>query len=165
MGHEQKHNYDYSDLNIVPFKGRQRFDDDFRGLPRKGFRGKNENTSLRFFKSSNGDRVITNINKERPELSLLIKVLEIGENDLVVNLNADDGVIGSTIASLYPGNKVILMDNNLYDIAVAQRNTTVNALTNAEVIPAIGIQDFEKLIEGHPTIIVYTPSPKLCNFK
>lgn len=165
MGREQKNYYEYLaeefsigvNLGISPMKGRQRFDDDFRGLPRvKGGKKNRNDSELRFFRASIGDRIITNLAKERPDLGPLLKALEIGEGELVVNLESGDGVVGCMIADKYPDNQVILIDSSLTEIPIARRNTVVNSLVNAEVIPGIGIQSLES--SAFPDVVVYTPN-------
>lgn len=165
MGREQKDYYQYEvsefnigvNLGISPMKGRQRFDDDFRGLPKAKGGKKNRNASeLRFFRASIGDRIITNLAKERPDLGPLLKALEIGEGELVVNLESGDGVVGCMIADKYHDSQVILIDSNLAEVPIARRNAVVNSLANIEVVPGIGIQSLAET--ENPDVVVYTPN-------
>ena len=157
MGHEHKHFYEPISFEMTPRTRGHRFDDDFRGLPKKGSRKSRKNTDLNFFRSGTGDRIITNMTKERPELSLLEKALVVKEAEVVVNLNSGDGVVGATIAALYPGSKVVLIDSNLSDIVVARRNTVLNSLNNTEVLAGVGIQDIQNTTGTRPNVVVYTP--------
>lgn len=170
MGRERDRSQEYlnvqspddAEIGDTKFRQKRRFDDDFRGLPRVKTNKDDKTSYLRFFRNVSGDRIITNMEKERPEVDQLIKALEIKDEDLVVNLGADDGVIGSTIATHFPKSRIILMDHNLDSIRVAERNTIANGLTNTEVMAAIGLQALQEQ-DIHPDVVVYTPN-KFINY-
>ena len=103
-----------------------------------------------------GNRVITKLDKEKPEIKLFQREAEINPGEVVVNLNCQEGALGVITALNHRDSTFYLVDSNLESLKIAQRNIEANLVQNAEVIPSIG--------EGGVTqrgitadAVVYTP--------
>ncbi len=137
-----------------PMSKKRRFDDDLRGFPpsRSSVRGLDK---ILFFSGST-DHVITKLDKERPELRLLVKVLDIEPDDTVVDLFSDDGVIGTAVAAVYRSSPVVIIEGDTRNLDVAQHNISVNNLTNAMVVGWTGIETMRS--QGvEPDVVIYSP--------
>lgn len=71
--------------------------------------------------------------------SLLIQTMELGEEDLVLDLGAGYGPIGIAAALLATRGKVILSELNERAVDLARRNLQLNGIKNAEVFQSDGV--------------------------
>lgn len=69
---------------------------------------------------------------------LLVKHLDVGAADHVLDLGCGYGVVGIVAALLAPEGRVALVDINRRAVALAQQNVTLNAIENAEVLHGDG---------------------------
>lgn len=151
---QDDYDYNFSKPLLEPMKKKERFDDDLRGFPpsRTSIGGLD---GILFF-SGSADRVITKLDKERPELRLLIKVLDIESGNTVIDLFSDDGVVGTAVAAMYRSNSIFIIEGDTRNLDVAQHNVSVNNLTNATVVGGTGIE----AVRGQsvePDVIIYSP--------
>jgi len=64
---------------------------------------------------------------------LLLRALELGPCDLILDLGCGYGALGTVAAGLAPGGHAILSDINRRAVSLAKRNLRANKITNAEV--------------------------------
>lgn len=135
-------------------KKKKRFSDDMRGIP-SPVTGVSGLEDLRLFTGTT-DRVIVKLDKERPEIKLLLHSIELKPGEIVIDFGSQAGIIGTALAATHQENKLIILDSNLENIGIANHNIEANILANAEVIPSIGL---EGLAAQHifPSVIVYAP--------
>lgn len=65
---------------------------------------------------------------------MLIESMEIGKDNLVLDLGCGSGLIGMVAANLAPEGKVYLVDSNLLAINLARKNLELNGIKNAIVL-------------------------------
>jgi 16S rRNA (guanine1207-N2)-methyltransferase len=148
-----------SDKGVVGMSTRKRFSDDPRGTPRLKT-DVEEMKEARMYSGST-DRVITKIDKEKPEIGLLLRQLEVKPGEVIIDFCSQAGLMGTAIALNYKDNRLFVVDSNLENITLADRNLEANNLTNADVIPGVGLETLEA--KGiSPDIIVYSP-PRFLN--
>lgn len=112
-------------------------DDDLKGIP-SSKTAVSELDGLRIYVDEEGNRVITKLDKEKPELKLLLRNLDVEPGNIVVNLNCQNGAIGVSIAAANKDTKVYLTDSNLLNLKIAGRNIEKNLVDNCEVLPEVG---------------------------
>lgn len=138
---------------------RKRFSDDMRGIPSPitGIPGLED---IKLFTGAT-DRVIVKLDKERPEIKLLLRSIELKPGETVVDFRSQAGIIGTTLAATHKDNKLIILDSNLENISIASRNVEENVLTNTKIMPGIGL---ESLAAQHISLdaVVYAP-PRFLN--
>ena len=69
---------------------------------------------------------------------LLMKYIEVGEDDDCLDLGCGYGPIGLTLARLAPGGHTTLVDRDFIAIEYAQKNIALNKISNAEALLSNG---------------------------
>lgn len=134
---------------------RKRFSDDMRGIPSPvtGIAGLE---NIKLFTGTT-DRAIVKLDKERPEIKLLLRSIELKPGETVVDFGSQAGIIGTTLAATHQDNRLVILDSNLENIGIASRNIEANVLINARTLPSIGLEGLANQ-RISPDVIVYAPS-------
>jgi len=72
--------------------------------------------------------------------ALLLRAMEIEPPRRVLDLGCGYGVLGITLASLYPEAEVVMADSDLLAVRYAKHNCTLNGVSNVCVVGSIGLE-------------------------
>jgi 16S rRNA G1207 methylase RsmC len=83
--------------------------------------------------------------------ALLLRTLDAVSPERILDLGCGYGVLGITLARLFPQADVTMLDSNLLAVRYARLNCELNGVTNAQVIGSVGL---ELAPAGHFDLIV-----------
>ncbi|MEX1252737.1 MAG: methyltransferase [Dehalococcoidia bacterium] len=72
--------------------------------------------------------------------ALLLRAIEVEQPRRVLDLGCGYGVLGITLARLFPDAHVVMADCDLLAVRYAQRNCTLNGVRNACVLASVGLE-------------------------
>lgn len=90
-----------------------------------------------------------------PGTQLLVETVEVGPNDVVLDLGCGYGLVGISLAKKMAGVKVILVDANIRAVRLAQENIKFNRVVRAEVrlsdgLEAVRGERFDLIVSNPP---------------
>lgn len=72
---------------------------------------------------------------------LLLRSLDVEAPRSILDLGCGYGVLGIVLARLFPEASVLMADANLLAVRYARHNCELNAVSNADALPGVGLED------------------------
>jgi 16S rRNA (guanine1207-N2)-methyltransferase len=87
--------------------------------------------------------------------ALLLRSLVVESPARVLDLGCGYGVLGITLARLFPASAVTMLDSNLLAVRYARRNCELNTVSNAQAIGSVGLElapagEFDLIVSNIP---------------